>query len=151
MILAGRTLSKGRKTWPVSECEVVIDTGANVSSRVTATRVAAGALLAGPAGALIGSIAKKDRSAVYMTIITPDDMILETVSGLDEVKAREFATKVKRAGMLQEREVAADLASQAAASAPAPPPGVPAGWYRRGDVQEYWDGNAWTGHTAPLG
>lgn len=88
MILAGRTLSKGRKTWPVSECEVVIDTGANVSSRVTATRVAAGALLAGPAGALIGSIAKKDRSAVYMTIITPDDMILETVSGLDKVNVR---------------------------------------------------------------
>jgi hypothetical protein len=157
LTLSGRTLSKGLKTWPASDCEIVIDTGANVSARVTGTRVAAGALLAGTTGALIGAIAKKDRSAVYMTVITPDDMFLEKVSGLDEVRARDFATKVKRAGMLQSRETAAaakDDAAREAASTPAllpPPPGVPAGWYPRGDVQEYWDGNAWTGHTAPLG
>ncbi len=154
LTLSGRTLSKGRKSWPASECEIVIDTGANVSSRVTGTRVAAGALLAGTTGALIGAIAKKDRSAVYMTVITPDDMFLEKVSGLDEVKAREFAMKVKRAGMLQSRETAEaakDDADRQAASLPAPPPpGVPAGWYPRGDVQEYWDGSVWTGHTAPL-
>ena len=34
-------------------------------------------------------------------------------------------------------------------SAP-PPPAVPAGWYPAGDVQRYWDGAAWTEHTAPL-
>lgn len=155
LTLSGRTLSKGRKSWPASECEVVIDTGANVSARVTGTRVAAGALLAGTTGALIGSIAKKDRSAVYMTITTPDDMFLEKVSGLDEVKAREFAMKVKRAGMLHLKETAEankDVATPLATSIPAPPPaGVPAGWYPRGDVQEYWDGTIWTGHTAPLG
>lgn len=154
LILSGRTLSKGNKSWSASECEIVIDTGANVSARVTGTRVAAGALLAGTTGALIGSIAKKDRSAVYMTVTTPDDMFLEKVSGLDEVKAREFATKVKRAGMLQMKEkaeVARDDAARAAAAVPPPPPaGVPAGWYPRGDVQEYWDGAAWTGNTAPL-
>jgi hypothetical protein len=157
LILSGRTLSKGGKSWPASECEIVIDTGANVSSRVTGTRVAAGALLAGTAGALIGSIAKKDRSAVYMTITTPDDMFLEKVSGLEEVKAREFAMKVQRAGMLQSREAAESVEAAAIqvapvpAAAPAPPPpGVPVGWYPRGDVQEYWDGSAWTGHTAPL-
>lgn len=158
--LSGRTLSRGLKSWPASECEVVIETGANVSARVTATRVSAGAMLAGSTGILIGAIAKKDRSAVYMTVITPDDMFLEKVSGLDEVKARDFATKVKRAGMLQSREKADaakdDADRQAAlspAAVPAPPPppaGVPAGWYPRGDVQEYWDGNTWTGHTAPL-
>ncbi|MFJ6377411.1 DUF2510 domain-containing protein [Pseudarthrobacter oxydans] len=27
---------------------------------------------------------------------------------------------------------------------------IPAGWYPRGDVQQYWDGAAWTDHTAPL-
>jgi hypothetical protein len=154
LTLSGRTLSKGFRSWPASECEIVIDTGANVSSRVTGTRVAAGALLAGTTGALIGAIAKKDRSAVYMTVVTPDDMFLEKVSGLDEVKARDFAMKVKRAGMLQSREAAEaakDDADRQAASVPAPPPpGVPAGWYPRGDVQEYWDGSAWTGSTAPL-
>lgn len=154
LILSGRTLSKGNRSWPASDCEIVIETGANVSARVTGTRVAAGALLAGTAGALIGSIAKKDRSAVYMTVITPDDMFLEKVSGLDEAKARDFAMKVKRAGMLQSREeekAAKDEADRQLSSVPAPPPhGVPAGWYPRGDVQEYWDGSAWTGNTAPL-
>ena len=86
MALSGGTVSYGRKSWPASDCEIVIDTGANVSARVTATRVAAGALLAGHIGALIGSIAKKDRSAIYMTLLTPDDMFLEKVSGLDEAK-----------------------------------------------------------------
>jgi hypothetical protein len=152
--LADRTLSKGRKSWPASECEVAIDTGANVSSRVTATRVAAGAMLAGTAGAMIGSIAKKDRSMVYLTVITPDDIILEKVSGLDEAKARDFAMKVKRAGMLQSRETVeaarADADRQSASVSAPPPPGVPAGWYPRGDVQEYWDGSGWTGHSAPL-
>jgi hypothetical protein len=31
-----------------------------------------------------------------------------------------------------------------------PPPAVPAGWYPHGDVQRWWDGTAWTDHTAPL-
>lgn len=31
-----------------------------------------------------------------------------------------------------------------------PPPGVPAGWYPNGDLNRYWDGQAWTEHTAPL-
>lgn len=157
--LAGRTLSKGWKSWPASDCEVIIDTGANVSARVTATRVATGAMLAGTTGALIGSIAKKDRSMIYMTVITPDSTFLEKVSGLDEAKARDFAMKVKRAGDLQVREKAAKIEADAIAdgrqdsgSVPPPPPpaGVAAGWYPRGDVQEYWDGQGWTGHTAPL-
>lgn len=154
LTLSGRTLSKGRKSWPASECEVVIDTGANVSSRVTGTRVAAGALRAGKTGALIGAIAKKDRSAVYVTVTTPDDMFLEKVAGLDEVKVREFAVKVKRAGMLhlkEKAEAAKDDSYRQTASLPVPPPaGVPAGWHSRGDVQEYWDGSTWTGNTAPL-
>ncbi len=152
--LAGRTLSKGSKSWPASECEVVIDVGANVSARVTGTRVAAGALLAGTTGALIGSIAKKDRSAIYLTVITPDDIFIEKVAGLDEEKARDFATKIKRAGMLQQKEVAQlvnDKEEPSTSSTPMPPPpGVPAGWYPNGDVQRYWDGTGWTEHTAPL-
>ncbi|WP_454810599.1 DUF2510 domain-containing protein [Paenarthrobacter nitroguajacolicus] len=152
--LAGRTLHKGNKSWPSSECEVVIDVGANVSARVTGTRIAAGALLGGTTGALIGSIAKKDRSALYLTVITPDDMFIERVAGLDEKKARDFAMKVKRACMLQEREAAEpldDKAEPVISSTPVPPPpGVPAGWYPNGDVQRYWDGTSWTEHTAPL-
>ncbi|QDG66660.1 DUF2510 domain-containing protein [Pseudarthrobacter sp. NIBRBAC000502772] len=43
-------------------------------------------------------------------------------------------------------------ASAAPGAVPPPPPpaSVPAGWYPQGDVQRYWDGSAWTEHTAPL-
>lgn len=36
-------------------------------------------------------------------------------------------------------------------SVPPPPPTVvvPAGWYSNGAMQRYWDGSAWTEHTAP--
>ncbi|WP_394855679.1 DUF2510 domain-containing protein [Rhodococcus globerulus] len=42
-----------------------------------------------------------------------------------------------------------------AASTPPPPPpaSVPAGWYPDANgapAQRYWDGSAWTEHTAPL-
>jgi hypothetical protein len=29
-------------------------------------------------------------------------------------------------------------------------PSTPAGWYPQGDVQRWWDGNAWTDHTQPM-
>src|SRR3712207_6000682 len=29
-------------------------------------------------------------------------------------------------------------------------PQTPAGWYPQGNVQRWWDGNAWTEHTQPL-
>lgn len=47
--------------------------------------------------------------------------------------------------------VRAMLAESPAAAPVPPPPSVPAGWYPQGDVQRYWDGSAWTDHTAPLG
>jgi hypothetical protein len=48
---------------------------------------------------------------------------------------------------------AAAPVAYAATSAPPPPPSVPAGWYpdpQGAPVQRYWDGGAWTEHTAPL-
>jgi hypothetical protein len=39
------------------------------------------------------------------------------------------------------------------AAAPPPPPAVPAGWHpdpNNAQLQRYWDGTAWTEHTAPL-
>ncbi|PTT70198.1 DUF2510 domain-containing protein [Arthrobacter sp. HMWF013] len=152
------------KVWPIAECEAHVETGAAVSARVTATRVVAGAMLAGKAGAVVGAIAKKDRTKVYLNIITPDDVILKEVRGLDETKARKFATKVNNAAaeykaspVGHQNAAALEVAAAARAVAapgdvpPPPPPGnVPAGWYQRGDVQQYWDGNAWTDHTAPL-
>lgn len=144
------------KVWPVSACEAHVETGAAVSARVTATRVVAGAMLAGKAGAVVGAIAKKDRTKVYLNIITPDDVILKEVRGLDEAKARQFATKVNNAAAKHKAQPvgqdADTLVKAATAVTPPPPPpvSVPAGWYPQGDIQRYWDGNAWTDNTAPL-
>jgi hypothetical protein len=144
------------KEWPVAKCEAHVETGAAVTARVTATRVMAGAAYGGATGALIGAIAKKDRTKVYLNIVTPDEVILKEVRGLDETKAREFANKVNKAAAAhganpvgQDPEILA-AASGTATPPPPPPAGVPAGWYPQGDVQRFWDGAAWTDHTAPL-
>ncbi|GAA1772198.1 hypothetical protein GCM10009712_20290 [Pseudarthrobacter sulfonivorans] len=161
--MVGRELQKqaGRgllppKVWPVADCEAQVDTGAAISARVTATRVVAGALTFGSTGALVGAIAKKDRTKVYLQVTTPDEVILKEVRGLDESKARQFANKINNAAATHRaRPTAQDagaLIKAATAITPPPPPpvSVPAGWYPQGDVQRYWDGNAWTDHTAPL-
>jgi len=161
--LVGRDLQQqaGRgflppKTWPVAECEAQVDTGAAISARVTATRVVAGALTFGSTGALVGAIAKKDRTKVYLSITVPGDVILKEVRGLDETKARQFALKINQAAAKHKAQpVGQDtdtLIKAATAVAPPPPPpvSVPAGWYPQGDIQRYWDGNAWTDNTAPL-
>ena len=55
--------------------------------------------------------------------------------------------EILRAAIL---EVAQAAKGGASATAAPSPPSVPAGWYPQGDVQRYWDGSAWTDHTAPL-
>jgi hypothetical protein len=143
------------KEWPVAVCEAHVETGAAISARVTATRVVAGALTFGSTGAVVGAIAKKDRTKVYLNIVTPDEVIMKEVSGLDEAKARQFANKINNAaaahGAHPVGQDSAELTATPAAAPPPPPPvSVPAGWYPQGDVQRYWDGSAWTDHTAPL-
>ena len=85
------------KQWPVADCSATVDAGAAIAARVTATRVAAGAALAGPLGALVGALAKKDRSRVYLAVTTSDDHILLEVDGKDEADARRFAASVNAA------------------------------------------------------
>lgn len=152
-ILGFDKLSQGSRSWPIGECEASVETGAAVSARVTATRVVAGALAFGKAGAVVGAIAKKDRTKVYLTVTVPGDMILKEVSGLEEAKARKFAAKINNAASAYRANPVGQV-DAAVLSAPVPPPpppvSVPAGWYPQGDVQRYWDGTTWTDHTAPL-
>jgi hypothetical protein len=161
LILKGGLLKKqpgmfGLPTeWPVAECEAHVETGAAISARVTATRVVAGAMTFGSRGAVVGAIAKKDRTKVYLNIITPDEVIMKEVRGLDETKARQFANKVNNAATTYGahpvgQDATVLTASPATAPPPPPPVSVPAGWYPQGDIQRYWDGAVWTDHTAPL-
>lgn len=64
-----------------------------------------------------------------------------------EFEAGQIDAEILRAAIL---EVAQAAKGGAPAPAAPPPPSVPAGWYPQGDVQRYWDGSAWTDHTAPL-
>jgi hypothetical protein len=147
--LAGSELKRGISSWPLAECEAYVETGAAVSARVTASRVVAGAMTFGSTGALVGAISKKDRSKVYLTITVPGDAFLEEVRGVDEGKARQFATKLNKLAAAHKGSPVGQ-AINALTPPPPPPSAVPAGWYPQGDVQRYWDGSAWTEHTAPL-
>lgn len=57
------------------------------------------------------------------------------------------------AALADEVEKARAQPSSGAPATPPPPPNAPpAGWYpdRASGLQRYWDGQRWTGHTAPL-
>lgn len=53
---------------------------------------------------------------------------------------------------IRQQMAAASAPQSTPAAAPPPPSAVPAGWYpdKAAGVQRYWDGTAWTEHTAPL-
>lgn len=67
--------------------------------RTTLTRVAGGAIIAGPAGAIVGGMFKKNESRGYVTVTFPDgDVAVIDGPIKDEKKLREFAIIVNRAG-----------------------------------------------------
>lgn len=83
----------------VSGATAAWEQGADAGSRTTLTRVAAGAIIAGPVGAIVGGMFKKDRTKVYVTIEWPDGaVIVGEGPAKDESKARTFVEKVKGAG-----------------------------------------------------
>ncbi|MBM4574847.1 hypothetical protein GS896_27705 [Rhodococcus hoagii] len=54
--------TEGFREYPVAGSVTTFENGAAASSRISATRVAAGAVVLGPLGALLGGMAKKDTS-----------------------------------------------------------------------------------------
>lgn len=84
---------------PVAGAVAEFESGAAVGGRTTLTRVAAGAIVAGPVGAIVGGMFKKDRSKVYVTVTFPDGQVV-VVDGpsKDESKLRQFAAEVSAAG-----------------------------------------------------
>lgn len=83
---------------PVGGATAVFESGAE-RKRMTVTRVGAGGILFGPAGAIVGGMLKKDRSKCYVsvTLATGDVAIIEAPVK-DEAAARGFAAKVNAAG-----------------------------------------------------
>lgn len=144
LVIQGGVLRRGLKKWPIAECEATLDTGAAVAARMTATRVIGGTVLLGPLGTVLGGLAKKNRSKVYLGIAVPGDAILIEVDSKKEGKARQFLAKFNAAAeqyraIAESPEPAAIEASQ-----------TPAGWYPIEGQLRWWDGSQWTENFAPL-
>lgn len=93
-------LPKGKFTSvkkPVAGATAEFESGASNSS-ATVGRVLAGTLIAGPVGAIVGGMFKKQkgRAYVYVTFLDGDIAIVDG-SIKDESKMREFALKVNAA------------------------------------------------------
>lgn len=85
----------------VTECHAEYVDGGH-RQRMTVTRIGAGALLAGPVGAVIGGMAKKDLSKSWVILVTPDGDRRIEVKGGQAAKAQEFVFKLEDEAARQE-------------------------------------------------
>lgn len=86
---------------PIAGAVAEYEPGSAVGGRTTLTRVAAGAIVAGPVGAIVGGMFKKDRSRGYVSITFSDgDVVVVDGPLKDESKLRTFATKVNQAAAM---------------------------------------------------
>lgn len=72
--------------YPREGARATLETGAGESSRITATRVATGAVLAGPVGAIIGAMAKKDTTKIHVIVELADGTVLMTEGPRKQMK-----------------------------------------------------------------
>ncbi|WP_032384701.1 hypothetical protein [Rhodococcoides fascians] len=83
----------------VSGAKATVEAGASARTRMTATRVLGGAAVLGPLGAIIGGLAKKDESKVFLIVEMRDGTVYtEEVHGRKESEARKFAGMVNTFG-----------------------------------------------------
>lgn len=96
--LYGKNLQIEGLNYPVAGAKASYESGAQAAPRLTATRVAAGAVIAGPLGAVIGGLAKKDMSTMFIILELADGEVL-TVEARprDEAKVRRFVKAVNTA------------------------------------------------------
>ena len=95
LVVGEHHLSYSNETVPMSATTATIEQDLAVE-RITATRVVAGALLAGPAGAVIGALAKKrEAGSSYLVIDTPASQWLVTIDRKAITAAREVVTKIE--------------------------------------------------------
>lgn len=79
---------------PVTGAQAEFERGAD-RDRPTLTRVGAGAIIAGPAGAVVGALFKKNTTRNYVTVIFSDgDTAIIDGPSKDERKMRAFAQAV---------------------------------------------------------
>lgn len=73
--LMGEKLVVGGKRVPLAGAVARFESGPPLDSRRTATRVATGAVLLGPVGAVLGGMAKKDASKLHIVVEAPNGTV----------------------------------------------------------------------------
>lgn len=108
--VSGTEIRLSQGTFPLTAAvNATVDTAGNLatSSRSTLTRIAAGGLLFGPVGTIVGGVAKKtkmhDTRELYLLIAGEEFATLITCSPEDGQKARQFAVSVKQAALNADR------------------------------------------------
>lgn len=97
--LRKRSIGRGlADTQPLTGVHASIESGEALSRRTTATRVVAGAVLAGPVGAVVGAVAKKKTGGdSYLVITGPEFEWQIEVDRKHADKARQFAAQINTA------------------------------------------------------
>lgn len=96
-ILQGDHLRHGLQSWPIAGARAQCDTGAS-DRRMTATRIGAGAVVLGPLGAILGGMAKKDTTRIYILIEMADGVGVSFDAPVkEEKKARDFVRNINSA------------------------------------------------------
>ena len=85
----------GRR-YPAQQCHATITGDNDHTAHLSGGRVAAGAVLAGPAGAIIGAMARRDTGTEIFTVTTPAGTTTHEVSGRDYTAARQFVVALER-------------------------------------------------------
>ena len=86
------------KKYPIAGCVAEFEAGDAPAMTTTAGRVAAGLVIAGPVGAIVGGIWKKDQSKSYINVTLADgNMIIADVPSSKSTSAREFVKKINEA------------------------------------------------------
>lgn len=85
---------------PVAGAVAQFEMGDDFGSRSTLGRVAAGAIIAGPVGAIMGGMFKKDSTRVYVTITFADgDVVVVDAPRKKGATLQAFARDVNAAGV----------------------------------------------------
>lgn len=98
LVLDGRTIYSDGQAAPVDQARAEVVDADAARSRLTATRLAAGALVAGPLGAIVGGLARKSTGRIYVMVTTDDGRVLSGEGPSKEAgKAAEISARINAA------------------------------------------------------
>ena len=96
MWVEGATIKK----FPIAGVVAEYEGGDTPVLKTTATRVAAGLIIAGPVGAIVGGMFKKDISRCYISVAMPSgESFIADVPASKASMARKFVNRINEAGV----------------------------------------------------